>query len=105
MRDHPPEYDVSEFFLCGLFIAGAGVSLVWAGASFYSDENFTAAEGVGLALMLLGGGVHPKRYVLDCLTFPFSLLEHSGRETPLTVFAAGAGLALWLVGAAGNYWS
>ena len=104
MHDHP-EYDISEFLLCGIFIAAAAASLVWAGASLYLGDKFTATEGAGLALMFLGGGAHPKQYVLDCLTFPFSFIENSGRETPVTVFAAFMGLALWIVGLVGNHWS
>lgn len=103
MRDHP-DYDIVEFLLCGLFIAAAGSCLVWGGASLYRGEHFSALEGAGLALMFLGGGASPKQYLMDCLTFPFSFVEGSGRETPLTVFAAGAGLALWLLGLAGNQW-
>jgi len=103
MRDHP-EYDLVEFLLCGLFIAASGVSLVWAGASFYRGEPFSALEGAGLGLMFLGGGASPKHYLLDCLTFPLSFIEGTGRETPTTVLAAGAGLLLWLAGLAGNHW-
>lgn len=104
MRDDHPHYDIGEYLLCGLFIGAACVALIWAAASLWRGERFSAAEGAGLALMFLGGGAHPKQYVLDCLTFPFTLLERSGRETPLTLFAAGAGCVLWLLGLAGNQW-
>lgn len=98
-----PDYDITELLLCGFFIAGAISCLIWAGASLCDDESFTATEAAGLSLMLLGGCAHPKKYLFDCLSFPLSFIDHSGRETPVTVFAAGAGLVLWLAGLAGNH--
>jgi hypothetical protein len=100
-----PEYDISEFLLAGLFIAGSLASFVWAGASLWARELPSFSEGCGLSLMLLGGSVHPKKYIVDCFTFPFTVMERSGRETPITIFGAGLGLALWLAGVLGNHFS
>jgi hypothetical protein len=97
MSDNP-EYDVIEFLLAGLFVAGASASLVWAGSSLYLHELPSFAEGSGLSLMFFSGIAHPKKYVLDCLTFPFTVMERTGRETPLSVFAGALGFALWLGG-------
>ncbi|MCE1186085.1 hypothetical protein [Zoogloea sp.] len=104
MGDHP-EYEIGELLLCALFMVGAGTSLLWAAASFSQGEHFSAVEGAGLGLAFLSGGTSPTKYLMDCLTFPFSLVEHSGRETPLTVLAGYGGLVMGCVGAAGNYWS
>jgi hypothetical protein len=95
-----PEYDIVELLLAGLFVGGALVSLIWAGSALYQGELPTFAEGAGLSLMFLGGMAHPRKYVLDCLTFPFTLIsgESTGRETPLTLLAGGLGLSLWCAG-------
>lgn len=104
MDDHP-DYDIGEFILAGLFIAGSLASFVWAGACLWDHELAPFAQGCGLSLMLLGGSVHPKKYIADCLTFPFTFMEPSGRETPITLFGAGLGFALWLAGLIGDYFS
>lgn len=54
-------------------------------------------------LLLLGGANDPVKYVIDCATFPFRLAESAGRETRITMVAAGLGLALWLTGLLGRW--
>ena len=99
----PPEYDISEMLLSGLFIA-AGISyLIFAGYSYFTDEPFDALEGAGLSLLLLGGSVDPRKYLLDCLSFPFPFAERAGRDTRVTMVAAGLGLAMWVSGVVLNW--
>ena len=64
-----PDYDVFELLLCGLFVAAAVSYLIYAGYAYVNDEPFDAMEGAGLSLLLFGGSVDPKKYVIDCLNF------------------------------------
>jgi hypothetical protein len=103
-RDEP-DYSIGEFVLCGLFVGSAVCFFIYAGHALWISETFDASEGAGLGLLLLGGSVDPKKYLMDCATFPFTFVERAGRDTRLTMVAAAIGLLLWLVGVAGNYWS
>jgi hypothetical protein len=103
VTDDQPEYSISEFVMCGLFLGGALCFFIYAGHAFSSDEPYDALEGAGLGLLLLGGSTDPKKYVIDCVTFPVTFMESSGRDTGLTVFAALLGTALWLTGLACNW--
>ncbi|HEV6966503.1 MAG TPA: hypothetical protein VK305_13905 [Roseateles sp.] len=94
MKDHP-DYDIAEFLLAGVFIAASGVALVWWVAGVMASDLLQTAEAAGLVLMFLGGAVHPKQFVFDCLTFPLRLVGASGRETRLTAAAAWLGGLLW----------
>ena len=102
MSDHP-EYSIAEFVLCGLFLGGAICFFIYAGYSFAHEEPFDASEGAGLGLLLLGGSTDPKKYLVDCITFPLTFLESAGRDTSITITSALLGTALWLLGLAGNW--
>lgn len=93
MRDFS-EYTVSEYILAWLFLGGAVCFFIFAAHSVATNVPFDAAEGFGACLMLLGGAPDPKKYIVDCLTFPLSFVERAGRETPLTVIAAYSGFAI-----------
>ena len=103
VTDDQPEYSISEFVLCGLFLGGAICFFIYAGYSFYNEQTYDAMEGTGLGLLLLGGSTDPKKYLIDCVTFPATLIESSGRDTSLTILAALLGTGLWLAGLAGNW--
>lgn len=100
-----PDYSITEYVLCGLFLGGAIVCFIVAGHAWASDEPWDALEGAGAGLLLLGGSVDPVRYVVDTLTFPWHATEPAGRDTWLTRGAAGLGLTLWLAGVAGNWFT
>jgi len=102
MDDRPP-YSVAEFILAGLCIGGGLSFLVYAGVSLSDGHRAEALEGAGLSLLLLGGSVSPFRYVVDCLTFPFTFTIPTGRESKITMLAAGLGTLLWLAGVATNW--
>lgn len=102
MRDDP-EYEISEFLLAGLLISCALASLVGAAANLLNHEFASFSKACGLSLMFLGGCTHPKRYIIDCLTFPFTLMGRSGRETPITAVGSGLGFTLWLAGLLANH--
>ena len=102
MRDQP-EYTVSKFVLCGLFAGGAVCFFIYGGHALFENDTFNAMEGTGLGLLLLGGSVDPKKYILDCATFPFTFMEAAGRDTRVTLVAAGFGVVLWLAGITGNW--
>ena len=104
-RDEGPDYSVTEYVLCGLFLGGAVVSFIVAGHAWANDEASDAMEATGAGLLLLGGSVDPVRYVVDTLTFLWRRTEPAGRDTWLTRIAAGSGLLLWLAGVAGNWLS
>lgn len=98
-----PDFSITEFVLCGLFLGGGICFFIYAGHALVTGEAFDALEGAGLGLLLLGGSVDPKKYLIDCVTFPFTFVESAGRDTRLTMLAAGMGLAMWLGGVAGNW--
>ena len=104
MRDWP-DYSITEYVLCGLFLGGAIVCFIVAEHAWAVDERFDALEATGTGLLLLGGSVDPVRYVVDTLTFPWHATEPAGRDTWITRIAAGLGLLLWLAGLAGHWLS
>ena len=92
-----PEYSISEFLLAALCFAAALAALLCAGRAWWMDDDpYVAMQGAGLSLALFAGCADPRRYFVDCFTFPFRLVGSAGRETPLTVVAGllGSGLAL-----------
>lgn len=103
LRRDWPDYSVTEYVLCGFFLAGAIVCFIHAGHAWAGDEGFDALEATGGGLLLLGGCVDPVRHVVDTLTFPWRATEPAGRDTWITRIAAGLGLAMWLGGVAGNW--
>lgn len=103
MRRDWPDYSITEYALCGLFLGGAIVCFIVAGHAWAVDEPWDALEQAGAGLLLLGGSVDPVRYVVDTLTFPWHATEPAGRDTWITRVAAGLGLLLWLAGMAGNW--
>ena len=103
MKDDHPEYSISEFVLCGLFLGGAICFFIYAGHSLFDDRHYDALEGAGLGFLLLGGSTDPQKYIIDCVTFPLTFIETSGRDTSLTILAALLGTTLWLAGLAGNW--
>lgn len=104
LNSEDPEFSITEFLLCGLFIAGALCHFIYAGYALFNDENFLSVEAAGVALMLLGGCIDPKKYIVDCVTYPFTFVERAGRDTPITLMAAGLGFAMWLTGWVGHRW-
>ena len=92
---------ISEFLLAGLYFAAALSSLIWAGHAWYLDEDYLAMQGAGFGLALLAGCADPKKYFIDCYTFPFELVRSAGRDTPVTVLGGllGSGMVLagWLL--------
>ena len=103
MTDDHPEYSISEFVLCGFFLGGAICFFIYAGHSLFEDRRCDALEGAGLGLLLLDGSTDPQKYIIDCVTFPVTFIQSSGRDTSLTILAALLGTALWLAGLAGNW--
>ena len=59
------EYSILEFTLCGLFLGGAICFFIYAAHALYLGDTFDATEGAGLALLLLGGSVDPRKYLMD----------------------------------------
>lgn len=98
-----PDYSVTEYVLCGLFLGGAVVCFIVAGHAWVSDETCDAMEAAGGGLLLLGGAPDPVRHVVDTLSFPWRATEPAGRGTQLTRAGAGLGVLLWLAGFAGNW--
>jgi hypothetical protein len=93
-----PEYSITELVLAALCFAVSVGCFLWAAHALAESEPFSAAQGFGAGLMLLGGCADPKKHLLDCLTFPFSVAERAGRDSLLTVAAAYLGFAPWLAG-------
>jgi hypothetical protein len=91
-------YSITEFLLGSLYFAAALSSLIWAGHAWYLDEDYQAMQGAGFALALLSGCADPKKYFVDCYTFPFEFARTAGRETPVTVIGALLGSAMALAG-------
>src|SRR5471032_2599691 len=92
-----PDYSISEFLLAAACFAAALTALIVAGRAWWMDDDlYTAMQDAGLALALFAGCADPRRYLVDCFTFPFQLVGSAGRDTPLTVVAAllGSGLAI-----------
>lgn len=100
-----PDFSITEYVLCGLFLGGAIVCFIVAGHAWASDEACDAMQASGAGLLLLGGSVDPVRYVVDTLTFLWHATEPAGRDTWLTRIAASSGLLLWLAGLLGNWLS
>ena len=100
-----PDYSVTEYVLCAVFLGGAIVCFLYAGHAWASGAPYDALEQAGAGLLLLGGSVDPVRYVVDMLTFLWHATEPAGRDTWITRLAAGLGLLLWLAGLAGNWLS
>lgn len=98
LNPEDPEFSLTEFLLCGLFIAGALCHFIYAGYAFFQDSKALAVEASGVGLMLLGGCIDPKKYIIDCVTYPFSFVERAGRDTPITMLAVGLGFVMWLTG-------
>lgn len=93
-----PEYSITEFALAALCFAASISFFIWAAHSLALSQPFRAAEGFGGGLMLLSGCADPKKHIIDCLTFPLSIAESAGRDTPLTILATYLGLTIWLIG-------
>ncbi len=93
-----PSLTITEFLLAALYFAAALSSSIWAGHAWYLGDEYRAMQGAGFALALLAGCADPKKYFVDCYTFPFELVRTSGRETPLTVIGALLGTAMALAG-------
>ena len=94
-----PEYSISEFLLAALCFAAALSALVWAAHSWWIDDDvYVAMEGAGLSLALFAGCADPRKYFIDCLTFPFTFAGSGGRETTLTIVTGFVGTALALTG-------
>jgi hypothetical protein len=98
-----PDFSITEYILCGLFLGGTVVCLIVAGHAWANDATSDALEAAGMGLLLLGGSVDPVRHVVDMFTFLWRRTEPAGRDTRLTRTAAGLGLLLWLAGVAGNW--
>src|SRR5262245_43930648 len=95
-----PEYSISEFLLAGLFFVVCLCAFIYGGYSLHRSEPLNALEAFGIGLMFLCGCADPKKYFIDCLTFPFSnSFDPAGRDTLITVTGGYLGLALWLLGA------
>ena len=103
MRDGNP-YDLGEFLLAGLLVAGVAVALLWTAACWSEGDGFGVAEGSGLTLMMAGAFAHPKQYLLDCALVLRVGLPRSGRETIWSVVAGGLGLLLATLGWLGGWW-
>lgn len=50
-----PDYSITEYVLCGLFLGGAIVCFIYAGHAWAGDAPFDALESAGGGLLLLGG--------------------------------------------------
>jgi len=100
-----PDYSVTEYVLCGLFMGIAVICFIYAGYAWANDAPFDALEAGGGGLLLLGGCVDPVGYVVDTLTFPWRESDPAGRDTWVTRSAAGLGLAMGIVGFVGNWLS
>lgn len=103
MRRDWPDYSVTEYVLCGLFLGGAVICLLCAGHAWANDEPYDALEQAGGGLLLLAGSTDPVRYLLDLMTWLWHRHPPAGRDTWITRGAAGVGLVMGLAGLTGNW--
>jgi hypothetical protein len=99
MRDFP-DYSITEFFLAALCFAAAVSAFIYGGHQLAISEPYSAIEWFGGGLALLAGCADPIKYCVDCVTFPFSIGEPAGRDTPITLVAGYIGMIIWLAGIA-----
>jgi len=94
---------IRDMLLAHLLLAVGIALFIYALYAVMHGERFDALEAAGGGLMALGGCMDPRKYVADCLSFPMSFIEPSGRDTRITVAAGYLGLLLWTIGLGGNW--